>query len=186
MGLSKEILRKYLKEKRKEIKDKEVKSHLIFHNLEALEIWEKAKIINTYVSLKDEVDTRFIIYHSLIQGKRVFSPIIFKNELKFGEIYSFNDLEYGPFGILQPKKVSRVSYDLFDLIIVPGIAFDCRGYRIGYGKGYYDRFLKNVKRGIKIGIIFEELLMDAFPFEPEVYDQKVDIIITEKRIIKVK
>lgn len=186
MNFSKENLRKYLKEKRKEIENKEAKSHLIFHNLKALDIWKRAKIINTYVSLKDEVDTRFIIYHALIESKRVFTPIVFKHELKFGEIYSFNDLEYGPFGILQPKEISEVNYDSFDLIIVPGIAFDCRGYRIGYGKGYYDRFLKNIRRGKKIGLIFEELLMDKFPFEPEKYDQKVDIIVTEKRVIKTK
>ncbi|MEO0258526.1 MAG: 5-formyltetrahydrofolate cyclo-ligase [candidate division WOR-3 bacterium] len=185
MSVSKDILRIYFKEKRRLVEDKKLKSHLIFHNLENLDVWKNAKIINTYISLEDEVDTKFIIYHALVNGKRVFSPIIFKDELKFGEIYSFNDLEYGPLGILQPKEVSEIDYDLFDLIIVPGIAFDQRGYRIGYGKGYYDKFLEKVKRGVKIGVIFDELLMDSFPFEIEKHDQKVEIIITDKRVLKI-
>jgi len=102
MNLDKKILRKELKEKRRKIEEKEEKSHQIFHNLQKLTIWKNAKIINTYVSLEDEVDTRFIIYHGLIEGKRIFCPIIVNDDLKFGEIFSFNDLKKGPLGILQP------------------------------------------------------------------------------------
>ncbi|ACI20144.1 5-formyltetrahydrofolate cyclo-ligase [Dictyoglomus thermophilum] len=180
MNLDKKILRKELKEKRRKIEEKEEKSHQIFHNLQKLTIWKNAKIINTYVSLEDEVDTRFIIYHGLIEGKRIFCPIIVKDDLKFGEIFSFNDLKKGPLGILQPEKSTIVKH--FDLIIVPGIAFDKRGYRIGYGKGYYDKFLNKMKETIKIGLTFDDLLFEELPYED--HDQKVDIVITEKRIIK--
>lgn len=186
MQFSKKNLREILKEKRKRVKDKEVKSHQIFHNLEKLSIWKDSKVINTYISLEEEVDTKFIIYHGLIEGKRIFSPIITKDELKFGEVLSFNDLEPGPLGILQPIKTLDVDYDIFDLIIVPGLAFDYRGYRIGYGKGYYDKFLSKVKRGLKVGLIFEDLLFKVLPIEIETHDQKVDFIITEKRIIQIR
>jgi 5-formyltetrahydrofolate cyclo-ligase len=179
--MDKKELRKIFLEKRKSIENKEEKSHEIFHKLKGLPIWKKAYIINTYVSIKDEVDTRFIIYHALIENKRVFCPVILGNDLKFGEITSINDLEKGPFGILQPKKIHEIDYNLFDIIIVPGIAFDIKGYRIGYGKGYYDRFLSKIKKGIKIGLTFDDLILNNLPKDP--YDQKVDIIISEKKII---
>jgi len=179
--MDKKELRKIFLEKRKNIRDKEAKSHEIFHKLKNLVIWGKASIINTYVSIKDEVDTRFIIYHALVENKRVFCPVIFGKDLKFGEIKTINDLEKGPFGILQPKEIYEIDYNLFDIIVVPGIAFDVKGYRIGYGKGYYDRFLSNIKRGIKIGLTFDDLIINELPKDP--YDQKVDIIISEKKII---
>ena len=182
--LDKKALRKDLIKKREKIPDKEIKSHEIFEKLRNLNEWKDAKIINTYVSLKEEVDTRFIIYHALLEGKRVFCPITKGENLIFGEIFSFNDLIYGACGILEPKEPSNISIDEFDLIIVPGIAFDRSGYRIGYGKGYCDRFLKDIKRGIKIGLVFDDLLLDSLSVEE--HDEKVDIIITEGKIIKLR
>jgi len=182
--LDKKDLRKDLLKKRERITDKEIKSHEIFEKLRNLNEWKNAKIINTYVSLEEEVDTRFIIYHALLEGKRVFCPITKGENLTFGEIFSFNDLIYGAYGILEPKEPSNISIDEFDLIIVPGIAFNYSGYRIGYGKGYYDRFLNDVKKGIKIGLVFNDLLLDSLCVEE--HDKKVDIIITEKKVIKLK
>lgn len=182
MNLNKKMLRRELREKRRKIENKEERSHQIFHNLERLPIWKEAKIINTYVSLEEEVDTKFIIYHGLIERKRIFCPIIYKEELKFGEISSFNDLKRGTFGILQPEI--PVEIDAFDIIIVPGIAFDKKGYRLGYGKGYYDKFLSKTKKGIKIGLTFDDLLLEELPHED--HDQRVDIIITENKVIEIK
>ncbi len=180
----KEILRKELIRKRDSIENKEEKSHAIYLNLRALKVWENAKFIHTYVAFRSEVDTRFIIYHALIENKRVFCPIIDKNNLLVGEIKSFNDLVLGPYGILQPRNPINFDLEKIAIIIVPGVAFDIKGFRIGYGKGYYDKFLKKLKKPIKIGLTFDELIIESIPINDK--DIPVDIIISEKRIIQVR
>lgn len=180
----KDILRRELIRKRDSIENREEKSHSIYLNLRTLKVWENAKFIHTYVAFRSEVNTRFIIYHALIENKRVFCPIIDKENLLVGEIESFNDLVLGTYGILQPQNPIDFDLEKIDIIIVPGIAFDIKGFRIGYGKGYYDKFLKKIKKPIKIGLTFDELIIEFIPISDE--DVPVDIIISEKRIIQVK
>ncbi|MGB9857966.1 MAG: 5-formyltetrahydrofolate cyclo-ligase [Dictyoglomaceae bacterium] len=180
----KEILRKELIKERDSIENKKEKSYIIFLKLQSLDIWKKTKIIHTYVSFRSEVDTRFIIYYSLINGKKVLCPIIKGENLLFGEIKSLNDLKVGSYGILEPQEPIDLDPEDIDIIIVPGIAFDLRGFRLGYGKGFYDRFLKDLKNPTKIGLIYNELIRDSLPTDDK--DVRVDIVISEKRIIYTK
>lgn len=180
----KEILRKELIKERDSIENREEKSHIIFSKLQSLDIWKKAKIIHTYVSFRSEVDTRFIIYHSLVDGKKVLCPITNGEDLLFGEIKSFNDLVKGPYGILEPSKPINLDPERIDIIIVPGISFDLKGFRLGYGKGFYDRFIKNLRNPIKIGLAFDQLIRESLLSDEN--DARVNMIISEKRIIYIE
>ncbi|RLF39548.1 MAG: 5-formyltetrahydrofolate cyclo-ligase, partial [Thermoplasmata archaeon] len=95
------------------------------------------------------------------------------------EIENLDDLERGAFGILEPQNKKIYTGDI-DIIIVPGIAFDFRGYRIGYGKGFYDRFLRGAD-ALKIGIAYDFQIVKQIPEDDG--DVPVDIIVSEKRVL---
>ena len=91
---------------------------------------------------------------------------------------------FGKFGIPEPMELMKVSYKSIDAVIVPGVAFDKNGYRIGFGFGHYDKFLKKTPHAVKIGLAFEFQIVDSVPKEE--HDVPVDFIITEKRVIDCK
>ncbi len=184
----KEKLRKEIKEKRKKLskeeqrkKGKEIKKRLF-----DLKEYKDAKTVLFYVSYNGEVFTHNMIKEAMI-NKKVIVPISNKKDksLILSELKNWDDLKLGSYGILEPRKdkINEVSIDEIDLIIVPGIAFDEKGNRIGHGKGYYDRLLQK-SNAVKIGIAYELQIVDKVPTEEN--DIPVDIIITEKRTIKCK
>jgi len=147
--------------------------------------YKKAKAILCYMPINNEVDTVTLIKDSLKNKKRIALPKVNKKEhsIEVFEIKNIEgDLEIGCYNILEPKiENKRLNYSDIDLILVPGVAFDCRGFRIGYGKGYYDRLLKNTNAA-KIALAYEFQVHDKLPGES--HDVCVDKIITEKRIIE--
>jgi 5-formyltetrahydrofolate cyclo-ligase len=182
----KEKLRKEIKEKRikQTKKENRKKSKEIKEKLFSLKQFNDAKTVLFYVSYNGEVFTHDILKEAFI-AKKVVVPISNKNDhsLILSEIISWDDLKESSYGILEPKKdcVKEVNIDEIDLIIVPGIAFDTKGNRIGHGKGYYDRLLRNTNV-TKIGLAFEFQIAKEIPIGKN--DVPVDLIITEKRIIK--
>lgn len=186
--MKKNEIRKLLKNKRLQLSKDEnlTKSKQIKNRLFKMEEFKKAKNILFYVSYNGEVFTHEAIEEALI-NKIVVVPISNKNDysLIFSKLDSFKDLEEGTYGILEPKKdlIKEISIDKIDLIIIPGIGFDLRGNRIGYGKGFYDRLLKNTDALI-IALAFEFQIIEKIPTEN--HDRSADIIITEKRIINCK
>jgi 5-formyltetrahydrofolate cyclo-ligase len=149
----------------------------------------KAESIFTYVSFRSEVDTHRIIDSFLVKGKVVSVPL---SDMKKKVINPFiiksleNDLVPGVFGILEPDlgKIDPVIADKIDIVIMPGAAFSENGCRIGYGGGFYDRFLQ--QRNItSYALAFDFQLVDEVPFDPE-FDVKVDYIVTERRVIECK
>jgi len=182
----KEILRKEIKEKRKKQSKEEQrkKSKEIKEKLFNLKEYKEAKTILIYVSYNSEVFTHEMIKEAL-NNKNVVVPIsnTKNNTLSLSILESWNDLESSSYGILEPKKdkIKEIPIDEIDLIIVPGVAFDIRGNRMGHGKGYYDKLLEKTKL-ITIGLAFEFQLVNKIPTEK--HDKPVNIIITEKRIIK--
>ena len=120
-----------------------------------------------------------------LNEKKVVVPISNKKDcsLTLSELKDWDDLEASSYGILEPKKekIKEISIDEIDLIIVPGVAFDKFGNRLGHGKGYYDRLLKNANTTI-IGLAFEFQTIEKIPTDE--HDKPVDIIITEDRIMK--
>jgi 5-formyltetrahydrofolate cyclo-ligase len=149
----------------------------------------KAKNIFTYVSFRSEVNTHGMIDSFLDQGKAVSVPFTDMNKKMIipSIIKSVkNDLVPGTFGISEPvaEKLCPMLDGDIDIVIMPGAAFSDKGCRIGYGGGFYDRFLQ--KKSISsYALAFDFQIIDEVPFSPE-YDVKVDYIVTEKRIIETK
>ena len=115
-------------------------------------------------------------------------PIIDKEKklMNISRLRKFTDLESGYFGVLEPSNdsIEIVDPNILDLVITPGLIFNDKGYRIGYGAGFYDKFFSSLKNDpIKIGICFEEQIMD---FENDDYDIPVDLIINDKSTINIK
>ena len=161
------------------------KSEAILRRLRSLGEFASARAILTYVSSKDnEVDTLPLIRSALETNRTVLVPLAVPStrEMVWSELKSLDELEPSTFGILEPKEDCRrpVQPDETDAAIVPGIAFDTAGHRIGYGGGYYDRFLDTF-RGKRIALAYEVQVYESIPSEP--HDLPVDIIITEERAI---
>lgn len=181
--IRKEILQKrdLIGEEEKRLMDKE-----IFNKLISSDQYKNANTIFAFVSFKSEVDTYKFIEHAISEGKTVGVPKIIKKE-KYMEVYkitSLSDLESGYFGVMEPiEGCEKISKDNIDFILMPGAVFDEKGGRIGYGGGFYDKFLSDIKESIpKIAIAYELQIVDSVPMEE--YDIKIDGIITEKRAIE--
>ncbi len=138
----------------------------------------------TYVSKGDEVGTRGLIAAAWAQGKRAAAPRCLnkKGEMAFFWITAWEDLEPGRFGVLEPKRACPKAAPPADAIcIVPALSFDPAGYRLGYGGGYYDRFLAGFP-GFSIGLCFAECMARRLPRDS--FDRPVDAVATEKAVFK--
>lgn len=168
---------------RSKIENKKDKSDEIFNKIIETKSFKEAKIIAMYKSLNSEVDTAELIKYSINIGKIVVLPKVEENELRFYKINSIDEkLFKSKFGLEEPlgEKENLVDNKIIDLVIVPGICFDTEKNRLGFGKGYYDRFLKE-KDFKSIGICFDEQIIERVPTNGN--DMKVKEIITEKRYI---
>lgn len=172
--MNKQILRNKYKQIRKNIKDKEKLDNIIFNKIINLKEYKDSKVILTYVSLKEEVDTIELIKHSLNIGKQVAVPKCEGNDIVFYYINNLEDLEEISYGILEPKTNKLVNNFNNSICIVPGIAFDKENNRIGYGKGFYDRFLENYN-GIKIGLTYKACICDKIDTDEN--DVKMDKVV---------
>ena len=175
--MNKDIIRKQMLLKRKEINDKEKISTIIVDKIINLDIYKKSKVVALYNSLNNEVDTKYLINKSL-KEKIVLLPRIIDNQIVFIEINNNTKYEKSNIGVLEP--IGKEYLGNIDLIIVPGVSFDRKRNRLGFGMGYYDKYLYN-KNIYKIGIGFNEQLIDELPVDK--YDIKMDLIITEKELI---
>jgi len=184
---ARESLRKrILKRRNKEPEDsRRKKSQRIRERLFSLNEFKKAHTILFYYSKGSEVETREMMEEALREGKRVLLPKVRGREIYLGEIKDLEkDVEKGIFGLLEPKEVSfkKISPQEIDLIILPGIAFDLKGGRIGYGKGYYDRFLRKILERISlVGLAYDFQVVKNIPSEK--HDRRVSRVITETQII---
>lgn len=157
--------------------EKQKASQTISKTLRARPECRKATAICVYVSLPDEVDTTTLLRAFIHQKKTVVVPRVAGKELTLHRIRTLRDLRTGSFGIAEPKRsCPEIEKSLVDLFIVPGIAFDRQGFRLGWGKGYYDRLLKGVKAP-KIGLAFASQIVPRL-FHKR-YDIPMDIVITE-------
>ncbi|MCI1858394.1 MAG: 5-formyltetrahydrofolate cyclo-ligase [Sporolactobacillus sp.] len=143
-------------------------------------IWKRSTRIAITISVHREVETTAIITKAWAEGKVVAVPKCdsIHKALTFYKIESFRQLEFGFSGLMEPKpaETAPMAADALDLVIVPGIAFDHQGNRIGYGGGYYDRFLADYK-GETLSLLLEEQLLGYIPAEP--FDIKIRHLITD-------
>ena len=169
----KEDLRKKYLEVRKNILKKDKKDEAIFRKVIEEEFVKEAKTILVYVSLKDEVDTRRLITYFFVSGFRVAVPRIDGKMMRFYYIESFDDLEKGYRNILEPTCDCAPVLDFTKTVcITPGVCFNKEGYRIGYGGGYYARFLAE-KNIISIGLCYKECLIE------ENFSEELDIPVNK-------
>jgi len=180
----KSVKRKELRQKRALLENRDYLSDLITDIFLSTKLYKKAEVLLLYYSVGSEVSTEKIFLKALADNKRVAFPVCFDKNgvMNFYYVNDITDLEDGMYGIRAPKGgcekfINRVN----SLCIVPGLAFDKKGYRLGYGKGYYDRFLETFN-GISIGLCFDEMLEDALPTDN--FDKKADYLITDKKIYK--
>lgn len=178
--LRKQMLSKLDKQK-EEIRLK--KSNSILRKFFALPRVKKAKHIMFFVSMADEVNTFGMIEKSINEGKQVSIPTVEKkgrqasNHMRSCEFIGIRDhLVVGPLGVLHPKKRKYCDPGKIDVVVIPALAFDRQGNRLGRGAGYYDRFLSGIPGNIyKIGLAFSFQVLEQLPSQP--HDIKVDKII---------
>lgn len=156
------------------------KSRAICSQLEELHQLQSAQTVHAFwpMQTKQEVDIRPLLNKLIAGGKTVLLPIMEGNELKLGPFTRESDLHSVGFGVLEPNRTIDVSPEEIDVVIVPALAVDLNGNRIGYGKGFYDRFLSTCN-AVKIVPIFEGQVMERIP--SEVHDVPVDMFVTEQR-----
>lgn len=148
---------------------------LTIEDLKKVPEFIKAKTVFCYVSAKGEVDTLTLLSELLTEKEVVVPCCTDKNGNMISvKINSLQDLKEGFFGILEPKNPIEFPKEQIDFAIVPGVAFDKNGYRIGYGKGYYDRFLKDINP-FKLGVCAKKFYFDTIPHDE--YDVKMDDVL---------
>lgn len=153
----------------------------------SLDEFATAECVAIYAPAHNETDTGLILASAFQAGKRVLYPAVCGNKMVFRKVEGLETLQKGTFGILEPCPIGPDHQaDEADFIVVPGVAFDLTGHRIGYGKGFYDRFLHHPgRRAHLVGLCHDfQLIDDAIP--ADVHDIPMEIIVTEKRIIRIK
>lgn len=159
---------------------KKTSSQKIFEEIVNLESYKEAKNIFCYVNMENEPNTRILIDDSLKKGKNVYIPKVYKmGVMRAYKFSSWGNLEEGVFGILEPKEENSGNPENFDLIIVPCLAYNYKGDRLGHGRGYYDRYLENLDCK-KVIVAFSKFCFEDIPMED--FDKKVNVIIDEKGV----
>ena len=181
---SKSCLRKTLIKLRDEISKerRKEKDRAIYETIIKSDPYKKSKFLFVFVSYGSEVDTHKLIKHALDSGKRVCVPKVIDkvNGMKAVEIRGWSDLSESYRGILEPelKETDIVEEKAIDLVIVPGVAFDHNGGRLGYGGGFYDRFLLKIKEECHIiAVCYKEQIVNELPMDE--HDVKINCIITD-------
>jgi len=170
--------------------DRKLKSRIILKKILRTKAYREADTILTFVSYGSEVDTKEFIRQALEDDKKVYAPKVEAegdnnpDEMSFYRIFDLRDLKEGYKGIPEPEANLKNRFDgdpqnKKTLMLMPGVCFDRSGNRIGYGKGFYDRYLAKGFQGIKLAICFDIQLVESGCFESEETDQKPDLILTE-------
>ncbi len=181
----KEDLRRELLGKRLSVSHEEVcaLSLLVGQRFVATEEFADAERMALYCGFKNEVLTDHIFSEAKRQGKTLYYPRVDTEGLTFHRVDSLKELSPGSHDIPEPSTQNHsMPPEELHCIVIPGVAFDIRGARLGYGKGYYDRTLKDTGAR-KVALAFDFQVVDFIPLQS--WDVRVDCIVTEKRIIRV-
>lgn len=176
--MDKWILRRSMMQKRLKLTDFEYKefSNQIFNKVIGDEHFKSAHHLGLYVSFQNEVDTHRLIAYCFQIGKKVSVPRVTGDSMEFYEITSFDDLSTGTFGVLEPNRARHTDKNQLSVIYVPLLAYDKNNHRIGYGKGYYDRYLADFKNQT-IGLAFSIQEVDLIATNP--FDFPLNFIYNE-------
>lgn len=182
--MNKKELRAQIKQAKLKLSNETIESwsHLIFQQLMASYSLREYDAVYVYVAFNEEVQTQEILDYAFEHKIRVAVPKIADGEMEFYYIQSMNDLSTGYYGILEPVTTTKAQ-DENVLMLMPGLAFDLHGNRVGYGAGYYDRYLMRKKtcKFTKIALAYDFQMVDNI--ENNEHDVQVDAIITTTRLI---
>ncbi len=185
----KKQLRAEASARRAEQTDAHHASQQIFQQIAALPEYARARTVMLYLDMLSEVRTRWFLSTAWSEGKHVVVPYCENGELELFRLDHVGELAPGTIGVLEPRRELRGHPDRKiarsgpDLIVIPGLAFDRGGGRLGYGKGYYDRFLCHIRGdATRVAVCFECQLVAEVPRLP--HDIRMDMIVTEKAVYK--
>ncbi|MGI0082211.1 MAG: 5-formyltetrahydrofolate cyclo-ligase [Nitrosopumilaceae archaeon] len=156
----------------------DITSKQIQENLRKVNFFRSAKSVGCYYSIGSEVRTQDILHEILNSGKELSLPKVVKHDIVFKKIIGLSDLEKGNFSVMEPKEDCAIVKNI-DVIIVPAIALSREGYRLGYGFGYYDRYLSG-KKSKTIALTYSKQLVKSFPHSS--HDVRIDCIVTEDEV----
>lgn len=152
-------------------------------NILNLDEYKRAEVLFAFISKDIEVDTTAIIADAFSSGKRVAVPRCNEDTtITFYYISSYDDLEKGYYGLLEPdtERCVRAEEKDADMVLVPGLVYDREGFRLGFGKGYYDRFLTDYD-GLTVGVCYSRCIEEKLP--RGFYDRPIKLVVTEKYTI---
>lgn len=177
----KKNMRKYYRQLRDQMDQEEVKclSEKICRYLLDSDMYGRSQFIYAYYPLGNEVDIRSVAEDAWKQGKRVAFPKVFGEEMRFFEVKDFSQLHPGSFHVMEPEETDPVDWENA-LVLTPGVAFDRKRNRMGYGKGYYDRHFECKRDVVMIGVAYELQVADQIPVGR--FDRVLDGLVTEQGI----
>ncbi len=186
----KQEIRTYYKKLRDEMTPEECArlSAKICSNLMEDEIFRGAEYLYAYYPLGKEADVRAAAREALARGTHVAFPKVFGDQMRFFEVSGFDRMEEGSFGIMEPGGERPADWrNRHLLVLVPGIAFDNSGCRIGFGRGYYDRYFADADGSANVtlaGIGYGAQIADNLPEEAQ--DRKIQYLVTEEAVFRTK
>lgn len=178
--MTKEELRYEMKVRRRALMAEEIEEKSLTICKKVCELLDNSKNICLYKSAFKEVNTEFLIDFLRKQDKNIFFPVSNKDTKTISLCRDCGEFVSGAYGISEPKIKEIMPIDIIDTVIVPGVAFDKKKNRLGFGAGYYDRLLGE-KQILKIGVCYDFQIAEEI--DTEAHDIKMDIVITEKRKI---
>lgn len=145
-------------------------------------LYQEAKYVYGYYPLGNEVSLIPIMEDCLCQGKKLALPRVEGNQIDFYEITSLNQVREGCFHVMEPVTSEKIQ-EAQALVLTPGVAFDLNGNRIGYGKGYYDRYFHRYPSLVRMGVAYQSQIEEDIPIEET--DVKLQYLITERKMIEI-
>lgn len=180
-AMEKKDIRKFVFAKRRQLSAEELteKSRIICEKIMETKQWKEASCIYAYMDCKGEVCMRMLLTSAWVHGKRVAVPKVFGSEMRFFYITSYNDVAPGYYGIPEPVGGEEAFCETA-LMIMPGVAFDRKLHRCGYGGGFYDRFLKAHRELKTIAPAFDFQIVEDVP--AEAFDISPQMLVTETEV----
>lgn len=182
MNAARDALRDEMRSRRNEISMIESAMHSIgiCERILALPEYQKARRVMAYYAKPREVQTSALLRELLRTGRTLYLPRILPGRhMEAAKVLSLAELRLGPYDIMQPEDTPAVDPADIELILIPGLAFDAAGGRLGHGAGYYDRFLPSC-RGLKVALAYDMQLVRHVPVQP--HDAPMDLIITQSQV----
>lgn len=182
---TKNEIRSEFKLKRREMNafDCDKLSDMICDRIINLKCYKKASNILIYSPIQNEVNLRKVVTHAKSLDKNIYLPKVNGDDMEFYKLTSLADLQIGSYNILEPSQGQLYNNSPDSIILIPGIAFSANGARIGFGKGYYDRYLSQKAFDTKIGVAYE--WQTARQWNTNKFDINMDMIVTENREVYV-